>query len=262
MIFAVCTIFPPLLPAFCSFGVLGKAVEKGIIRVETIDPRDFTHDRHKTTDDRPFGGGSGMVMKPEPLQAAIRQAKQMLPEAPVILLGPQGRVFTQAMARRLAAGPGCILVCGRYEGVDERVLQTCVDEEISVGDYVLSGGEPAALVVMDAVARLVPGVLGNAGSPETESFEDGLLEHGHYTRPRVFEDEPVPEVLLNGHHKDIATWREETALLRTLVRRLDLLEKEELTGRQIAILKDWGRRIDTIVSSQSVPGPAAPSGDE
>jgi tRNA (guanine37-N1)-methyltransferase len=188
-----------------------------------------------------------MVMKPEPLAAAISEAKHEYPDAPVVLLSPQGRVFSQKVARELACRPALILVCGRYEGIDERIVESLIDEEISTGDYILSGGEPAAMVVMDAVARLVPGVLGNDESARDESFESVLLEHAHYTRPRVFEEEAVPVVLVSGDHQSVKTWRDETALLRTVVRRPDLLSGATLSERQVEMLKDWGERIGEML---------------
>lgn len=237
-------------------------MESGLVRCDITDIRQFASGRHLVTDDRPFGGGTGMVFKPEPLTAAIRHARELLPGASVCLLGPQGRVFDQKTAGELAAKKAVILVCGRYEGIDERVLQEAVDIEISVGDFVLSGGEPAAMVVLDAVARLVPGVLGNDESAACDSFGNGLLEHPHYTRPRVFEGEETPEVLLSGHHRAVEQWRMETGLLRTLVRRPDLLEKITISSEQAAMLGKWSRRIEKILADRAVSGPDASSGDK
>ncbi len=257
----VLTIFPGMFSGLFSLGVLGRAVESGGVTARAIDIRDFTHDRHRTVDDRPFGGGAGMIMKPEPLTQAIASAKESCPGAPLVLLSPRGRAFDQAMAREFAEKDGLILACGRYEGVDERIFPL-VDMEVSVGDFILSGGEPGAMVIMDAVARLCPGVLGNEESPRTESFEEGLLEYPHYTRPREFEGESVPEVLLSGDHKAIDVWREQASLLNTLARRPDLLEAKDLGSRQVSILKDWGQRIADILGAQAVRGASAPPGDE
>ena len=250
-----------MFSGFFSLGVLGQAVADGRINALALDIRDHALGRHKTADDRPFGGGSGMVMKPEPLSAAVREARERLPVAPVVLLSPQGRRFSQEMARELAAAPGLILVCGRYEGVDERFVEKDVDLAVSVGDYILSGGEPAAMIVMDAVARLVPGVLGNDESALTESFETGRLEHGHYTRPRDFEGDEAPPVLMSGHHLMVEKWRRETGLLRTLVRRPDMLETG-LTKEEIAQLVAWSERIAGLIASQTVRGAHSSSGPE
>jgi tRNA (guanine37-N1)-methyltransferase len=222
----VVTLFPELIRSALTAGVLGRAVQRGLIEVGTEDPRAHTHDVHRTVDDRPYGGGPGMVMKPEPLVAAIEALagpKREGRTARVVLLSPQGRRFDQAAAEELAARPHLVLVCGRYEGVDQRVIDLGVDEEISIGDYVLAGGELPALVVIEAVARLIPGVMGNPASAETESFRGGLLEAPHYTRPAEFRGLEVPEVLRSGDHQAIARWRAEQARERTRRRRPDLL---------------------------------------
>jgi tRNA (guanine37-N1)-methyltransferase len=204
--------------------------------------RDFTSDRHRTTDDTPYGGGGGMVMKPEPLFAAVRSVLgEAVADTPVILLTPQGRAFTQAVARELAEKPRLALLCGRYEGVDERVRTGLATDEISIGDYVLSGGELPALVVIDAVARCLPGVLGEEDGALDDSHASGLLEYPHYTRPPIFEDLGVPEVLLSGDHARIAAWRRRQALARTLERRPDMLESAELTAEDRRILDDLRR---------------------
>ncbi len=230
MIFDILTLFPEMFGPFLSTSILGRAVEGGRIRVRCHDIRAFAEDRHRTTDDTPYGGGSGMVMKPEPLVRGIEAVRGIEgPEGHVILLSPQGRLFNQAVARELAARPRLILVCGRYEGVDERVRLAAVDEEISIGDYVLTGGELAAMVVLEATARLLPGVLGDENSAQEESFSDGLLEYPQYTRPREFLGHRVPEVLLSGNHREIAAWRRRAAIARTLERRPDLLERARLT---------------------------------
>jgi tRNA (guanine37-N1)-methyltransferase len=229
MLFQVITIFPDMFGAL-SFGVVGQALKKGLIRLETIDLRDFTADKHRTTDDRPYGGGDGMVMKVEPVAAALRSLDHPETEGGMtkILLTPQGRPLTQDLVRDLAGRENFVMVCGRYEGVDERI-RTLVDDEISVGDFVLTGGELAAMVLIDALARLKPGVLGGADSAETDSFADSLLEHPHYTRPPEFEGMAVPEVLLSGDHAAVARWRREQSLLRTLARRPDLLATARLS---------------------------------
>jgi tRNA (guanine37-N1)-methyltransferase len=225
----VLTLFPRMVAGPLAESILGKAQEKALLRVRVTDIRDYATDKHHVTDDIPYGGGAGMVMKPEPLVSAIEDARSRLPDARVILMSPQGAPFTQAKARELSRIPSLILVCGRYEGVDERVLRY-VDEELSLGDFVLTGGEVPALAVVDAVARLVPGVLGNADSAVTESFaEDGLLEGPHYTRPPEFRGVKVPEVLLSGDHARIAKWRADQALERTRSRRPDLFEKRNKT---------------------------------
>jgi tRNA (guanine37-N1)-methyltransferase len=219
----VVTIFPDAVRPFLSSALLGKASERGLVDVHVHDLRDHTTDRHRQVDDEPYGGGPGMVLKPEPLFAAVEAIREEADGRPhVILLSPQGRVLTQAVARELAAEPWLVLLCGRYEGVDERVAEHVADEEVSVGDYVLAGGEAAALVLVDAVARLVPGVVGEPDSVERESFEDGRLDHPHYTRPAEFRGWKVPEVLLSGHHAEIERWRRAQAERRTHERRPDL----------------------------------------
>ena len=222
--FTVITIFPRILDSCLGHSILKKAQEKGLISVDQVDLRDYAKDRHHITDDYPYGGGQGMVMKPEPLVAAIEAARDKNPKARVILLAPQGRVFTQSEAQRLAQENEIVLICGRYEGIDERV-KAFVDEEISIGDFTLSGGEPAANVVIDAIARLIPGVLGNEDSLLDESFTDGLLEYPQYTRPEEFRGIKVPEVLLSGNHERIQRWRREKSLELTRARRPDLLAK-------------------------------------
>jgi tRNA (guanine37-N1)-methyltransferase len=223
----VLTLFPRMIAAPLEESILGKAREKGLLRVQVTDIRDFADGKHRVTDDVPYGGGAGMVMKPEPLVAAIEAARQRQPGAPVILMSPQGAPFGQAKAQELASEGALILICGRYEGVDERVLRW-VDEEISIGDFVLTGGEIAALAVIDAMARLVPGVLGNVLSVEAESFSgEGLLEGPQYTRPPEFRGLRVPEILLSGDHRKIAQWRQEQAVARTRERRPDLLTRQK-----------------------------------
>lgn len=262
MRYQVLTIFPELFEPFWSTGIVGRAVAAGRVEARAADIRDFTTDRHRTVDDRPYGGGAGMVMKPEPLSSAIRAAKSRSPSARTVLLTPQGRPFRQRVARELARLDGLIFVCGRYEGIDERICQDFVDEELSVGDFVLTGGELPAMIVMDAVTRLLPGALGGEGAAENDSFEGGLLEHGHYTRPPEFEGEAVPEVLLSGNHAAIAAWRRETALIRTFLKRPDLIRERRLSPEERAILRKWGDEIEAILRSQTVSGADSPSGAE
>ena len=260
MNFVVLTIFPEMFDLFWSHGIVRRAIEKKRIFTNTVNIRDFAMDRHKSTDDRPYGGGCGMVMKPGPLAAAIRSAKIKNPASQTILLTPQGRSFDQNLACDLASFNNLILVCGRYEGVDERICDTLIDFEISIGDYVLTGGELPAMVIMDAVTRLLPDTLGGADSAEKDSFSDTLLEHAHYTRPGSFEGIDVPEVLLSGNHKAIDQWRLESSLIRTCLKRPDLLEKKRLDSVEIDILKKWCLDIEKIISRQSLHGADALSG--
>lgn len=220
--FTVISIFPRMFDSALSHTILKRAQENDLIKIGLVDLRDYTNDRHRTTDDTPYGGGQGMVLKPEPLISAIDHVRNDAPRARVILLSPRGSVFDQATAQRLSREEHLVLICGRYEGVDERV-SAFVDEEISIGDYTLSGGEPAAMVAIDAIARLVPGVLGNANSAAEESFSNGLLEYPQYTRPEEYRGMKVPEVLLSGDHERIKLWRAEQSLQLTRARRPDLL---------------------------------------
>ncbi len=219
----ILTIFPRIFDSFLTYGNPARAIEAEALSVETVDLRDFTRDRHRTTDDYPYGGGTGMVMKPEPIARAIRHVRGFMGDARVLLMTPQGRLFKQSVAEQLAGLRSMLIVCGRYEGVDERI-RALVDDEISVGDYVLSGGDTAAMVLVDAVSRLIPGVLGADSHIGGESFYTGLLEYPQYTRPSVFEGMEVPTVLLEGHHEKIRRWRQKQALARTLARRPDLLK--------------------------------------
>lgn len=238
----VVTLFPPLVEAGLGAGVVGRAVAAGRVTVGLENPRSFADDPHRTVDDRPFGGGPGMVLKAEPLAKALSAARARLPAAaPVIGLSAQGRPFDQAKARQLAGLEGFALVAGRYEGIDQRVTDALIDEEVSIGDYVLSGGELPALIVIDAVARLLPGVLGDAQSAAEDSFGDGLLDWPHYTRPEVWEGRPVPPVLLGGNHAAIRRWRLMQALGRTWQRRPDLLARRALTPDERALLEEYCR---------------------
>jgi tRNA (guanine37-N1)-methyltransferase len=243
----VLTLFPEMFDAFWSHGMLRKALEQGNITAAALNIRDFAMGRHHVTDDRPYGGGSGMVMKPEPLAAAIRSAKARAPDARTVLMSPQGRVFNQTLAREMSTLPGMILICGRYEGVDDRLGRDLIGDELSMGDYVLTGGEVAAMAVIDAVTRLIPGVLGGEDSAERDSFSDGLLEHPHYTRPPVFEGAEVPDVLLTGHHRNIERWRLEASLLRTLVNRPDLLQERSLSAEEVEILRRWHDDLGKLI---------------
>jgi tRNA (guanine37-N1)-methyltransferase len=236
----VVTLFPDLVHTIVEYGVVGRALKREIISLGCRNPRDFTSDVHRTVDDRPYGGGPGMVMKYEPLAGAIASAREQLPaSSQVICMSPQGAVFDQGAARRLAKLPGIILLAGRYEGIDERLIESVVDEELSLGDFVLSGGEIAAMAVIDAVTRLLPGVLGDAESAAQDSFMDGLLDHPHYTRPEEIDGRRVPEVLLSGNHARIAQWRHQQALGRSFCRRPDLLEKLDLSDRQQLLLDEY-----------------------
>ncbi len=238
MIFEIVTTFPEMIESAAGESILGRSQRKGLISVDAVNLRDFTTDRHHTTDDSPFGGGPGMVMKPEPVFEAVEALISRRPgKARVVLLTPQGRRFDQTMAEQLAGESHIIMICGRYEGVDERVRQHLVTDEISIGDYVLTGGELAAMVVVDAVARLLPGVLGDESSAESESFSCGLLEYPQYTRPAEYRGYSVPEVLLSGNHEEIRKWRRRQSLERTLRKRPDLLETAPLTEEDKRILR-------------------------
>ena len=238
--FGVVSLFPEMVRTIGEFGVVGRAQQRELIALEVENPRDHTNDPHRTVDDRPYGGGPGMVMKYAPLADSLAALKNKLPAAsPVVYLSPQGRVFDQAMAKRLAELPGVIFLAGRYEGIDERLVESHVDEEISLGDFVLSGGEIAAMAVIDAVVRLLPGVLGDDESAEQDSFMDGLLDHPHYTRPEEVEGYGVPKVLLSGDHAEIARWRSKQALGRSFLRRPDLLEKLDLNVEQRLLLDEF-----------------------
>lgn len=237
----VVTLFPPMFEAVTGYGVSGRAVKEGRLCVDLWNPRDFTRDRHRTVDDRPSGGGPGMVMLYDPLVAAIQAARAGVAGARVLYLSPQGRRLDQAGVRELAERPGFVLVAGRYEGIDERVVDAVVDEEWSIGDYVLSGGELAAMVVIDAVTRLLPGALGHEDSAREDSFVDGLLDYPHYTRPELAGDRQVPTVLLSGDHGEVGRWRLKQALGRTWQRRPDLLAGLELGPERRALLEEFIR---------------------
>jgi len=236
----VITLFPDMFKAITEQGVSGRAVKNGLIQVQCWNPRDFTHDKHRTVDDRPYGGGPGMLMMVQPLRDAIMAAKAAAGgDAKVIYLSPQGRRLDQPGVEELSTSEKLILICGRYEGIDERIIQSLVDEEWSIGDYVLSGGELPAMTLIDAVSRLVPGVLGKMASAEQDSFSEGLLDCPHYTRPECLDGESVPSVLLSGNHENIKRWRAEQSLIRTFIRRPDLIKNLALTDQQENILANF-----------------------
>jgi len=242
----VVTLFPEMVAAGTGQGVCGRALRREAVRLGTVNPREFTRDLHHTVDDRPYGGGPGMVLKYEPFRAAIAAARRRLPHGcPVVFLSPQGRRFDQAMAASLAALPGMILVAGRYEGFDERLIEAEGGQEVSLGDFVLSGGEIAAVAVIDAVVRLLPGTLGDDQSAAEVSFLDGLLDCPHYTRPEQTDGRAVPEVLLTGNHAAIRRWRLKQSLGRTAMRRPDLLEKRGLTADERLLLEEFMRESES-----------------
>ena len=253
MNFTVLTLFPEMFASLMAGGIIKRSVENKRISIQPIDIRDFASNRHRTVDDRPYGGGCGMVMKPEPLAGAIRHAQERHPEAFTLLLTPQGRLFDQALARELAGCGGLILICGRYEGVDDRIRENLIDEELSVGDYVLTGGELAAMLVIDAVSRLLPGVLGNEASAQEESFSTGLLEYPQYTRPSSFEGGHVPDTLVSGNHGAIREWRREASLIRTFLRRPDLLLDLPLTSEDMKVLEKLQQELQAIIEKHSTP---------
>jgi tRNA (guanine37-N1)-methyltransferase len=233
------SLFPEMFGAVTDLGITGRAVREGLLTFSAWNPRDYTHDRHRTVDDRPYGGGPGMLMKIQPLRDAIHAAKTAAPgKACVVYLSPQGEPLNQSVVESLASEQCLILVAGRYEGVDERLITVEVDREVSLGDFVLSGGELPAMAVMDAVTRLIPGALGHAQSAEQDSFADGLLDCPHYTRPEVYEGQAVPEILLGGHHDQIRRWRLKQSLRRTRERRPDLLEQRVFTDEERQLLEE------------------------
>jgi tRNA (guanine37-N1)-methyltransferase len=235
----IITLFPEMVRECASHGIQGRAIKNGLLELQTWNPRDYTEDKHRGVDDRPYGGGPGMVMQVQPLRATIQAARAIATAAPVIYLSPQGTRFDQRKAQQLAGLEHMILVAGRYEGVDERFIDLDVDEELSAGDYVLSGGELPALIVMDAVTRLLPGALGDADSAQEDSFMDGLLDYPHYTRPEEIDGLQVPGELLGGNHADIRRWRARQALGRTWQRRPDLLETLQLDEEQQLLLNEF-----------------------
>ena len=247
----ILTIFPDLFRGFFDSSILGRAVEQRLIDVRVTDIRPFSQSRHRNTDDYPFGGGAGMVMMAQPIIDAMAASSAEYPSARRIYLGPRGKKLSTSLARELAREKELILLCGHYEGVDQRALDACVDEEISIGDYILTGGEPAAMVLVDCVARFIPGVLGCADSPEEESFSDGLLEYPQYTRPRELNGMAVPDVLLNGDHAKIRAWRRRESLKATLRYRPDLLETAPLSENDLKILADIRKEMNDPCSSEN-----------
>jgi tRNA (guanine37-N1)-methyltransferase len=247
MQFEVFTLLPEIFPPYLERSILQRARQRGLVSINVHNIRDYTHDRHHVTDDTPYGGGGGMVMKPEPVFEAVESVLGLDPElaeprpaCPVIMLTPQGRVFSQSIAQELSGHERIVLLCGRYEGLDERIREHLVTDELSIGDYVLTGGELPALIVIDAVSRLIPGVLGDPDGAMEDSHATGLLEYPHYTRPPVFRGWQVPEILLSGDHARVAQWRREQSLLRTLARRPDLLENAVLTEKERNFLRKNG----------------------
>jgi len=247
MQFEVFTLLPEVFPPYLESSILQRARQRGLVSVNVHNIRDYTHDKHHMTDDTPYGGGGGMIMKPEPIFEAVETVLGLgphltppVPAHPVILLDPQGRVFTQSVAEELSRHEKIALLCGRYEGIDERIREHLVTDEISIGDYVLTGGELPALILIDAISRLIPGVLGDPDGAIDDSHATGLLEYPHYTRPSEFRGWEVPEILLSGDHGKIEQWRREQSLLRTLARRPDLLEKIDLTENERSFLKKHG----------------------
>ena len=234
----ILTIFPEMFESVFSSSILGRAIQQGLLEISLTDIRPYSSAKHKNTDDYPFGGGAGMVMTAQPILDAMKDAMQAFPSARRIYLGPRGKTLTTSLARELAREEELILLCGHYEGVDQRALDLCIQEEISIGDYILTGGELAAMVLTDCVSRFIPGVLGSAESPEEESFSEGLLEYPQYTRPREIAGRAVPEVLLNGDHAKIAAWRRKESLRATAVFRPDLLAAAPLSKRDLALLEE------------------------
>lgn len=247
----ILTIFPEMFDSFFSSSILGRAREQGLIEIRLTDIRPFSKSKHHNTDDYPFGGGAGMVMMAQPIIDAMAAVSAEYPAARKIYLGPRGRKLTTELARELSREKELILLCGHYEGVDQRALDTCVDEEISIGDYILTGGEPAAMVLTDCVSRFIPGVLGSADSPEEESFSDGLLEYPQYTRPRELNGMRVPEILLNGDHAKISMWRRRESLKATLCHRPDLLENASLDQKDMKLLEELRKEMNKTCSSEN-----------
>jgi tRNA (guanine37-N1)-methyltransferase len=249
--FDVVTLFPEMFGAIAESGITRRALEQGHYSLNFWNPREFARDNYRTIDDRPYGGGPGMVMLAEPLEAAIDAAKaRQGGQVKVIALSPQGSVLTHAKVAELAAGAGLVLVCGRYEGIDQRLIERCIDEEISLGDYVISGGELAAMVLIDAVVRQLPGVMGDDASAEQDSFVAGLLDCPHYTRPEVYRDVKVPAVLMSGHHKDIECWRLKQALGNTWLKRPALLEQRGMSKSEMELLEEFRQEHKNATKEQ------------
>lgn len=249
--FNILTTFPEMFGSFFSSSILGRAQEQRLIDIRITDIRPYSLSKHHNTDDYPFGGGAGMVMMAQPILDAVAAVSAEYPSARRIYMGPRGKKLTTSLARELSREKELILLCGHYEGVDQRALDTCMDEEISIGDYILTGGEPAAMVLVDCVSRFIPGVLGSADSPEEESFSDGLLEYPQYTRPRDLNGMEVPEVLLNGDHAKIRAWRRYQSLKATLLHRPDLLETAPLDEKDLKLLDEIRKEMNQICSSEN-----------
>jgi len=245
MRFDILTIFPEMFAPLRNFGIVGQAARRGTIEINVVNIRDFSDEPHFMTDDRPYGGGNGMVMKPEPIFRALQSVPRAAGERRIILLTPQGQIFDQSLARSLCTVAQIILICGRYEGVDERIRSKYVDTELSIGDYIVTGGELPAMVIVDAVSRLIPCVLGGEKSALEESLEDSLLEYPHYTRPQVFQGEAVPPILLSGDHEKIRLWRRAKSLEKTLKRRPDLLKRASLSEADRVMLRGLKERRPT-----------------
>lgn len=233
------SVFPEMFSAIASYGISSRALKQNIFSMDYWNPRDFTEDVHRTIDDRPYGGGPGMVMMAEPLFQSITAAKQVMPDAKVVVMSPQGQALKQSLAMELASQKELIILCGRYEGIDERLIENSVDYEVSIGDYVLSGGELAAMVLIDTVVRTLPGALGNENSANEDSFQTGLLDYQHYTRPETWQDKSVPHELLSGNHEAIRQWRLKQALGRTWLRRPELLEAKQLSSEEQELLNEF-----------------------
>ena len=247
----ILSIFPEMFDSFFSASILGRAMNQHLLDIRVTDIRPFSASKHRNTDDYPFGGGAGMVMMAQPIIDAMNAVRPEYPKAKRIYLGPRGKKLTSGLARELSMENGLILLCGHYEGVDQRALDTCVDEEISIGDYILTGGEPAAMVLIDCIARFIPGVLGSAESPEEESFSDGLLEYPQYTRPRELNGMAVPDILLSGDHAKIREWRRRESLKATLRYRPDLIEAAELKQKDLLYLNEIRKELDNPCSSEN-----------
>ncbi|MES2353530.1 MAG: tRNA (guanosine(37)-N1)-methyltransferase TrmD [Pseudomonadota bacterium] len=254
MLFDVITLFPPMFEAITKHGISRRALEQGLWSLQLWNPRDFTIDNYRTIDDRPYGGGPGMVMLAEPLETAIKEAKQRqknagVEKSKVVYLSPQGKPLNHSTVKQLAAEQGLILLAGRYEGVDERLIQRQVDEEISVGDFVVSGGELPAMTLIDSVVRQLPGVLGDINSAEQDSFVNGLLDYPHYTRPEIYEGEQVPAALLSGNHAEIARWRRKQSLGRTWLRRPDLFNSQKLSKEDLRLFEEFKQDMEAAVKT-------------
>ena len=247
----ILSIFPEMFESFFASSILGRACDQGLLDIRITDIRPYSKSKHHNTDDYPFGGGAGMVMMAQPIMDAMAAVSEEYPSARRIYLGPRGKKLTTELARELSREKELVLLCGHYEGVDQRALDTCIDEEISIGDYILTGGEPAAMVLTDCVARFIPGVLGSAESPEEESFSDGLLEYPQYTRPRDLNGMAVPEILLNGDHAKINAWRRRESLKATLIHRPDLLETAPLDRKDRIFLDEIRKELNETCSSEN-----------